>query len=143
MIIQTEYLGEVEVTEEDIYTFEEGLYGFPDSKRFVFVGALTAEFPFIWMQSIDDQTVFVVTDPFLFKENYDFAINGATVDALELKGVEEASVYATVVIPEDILDITANLKSPILINARTKKGKQLILNEDYPYKFKLFSKEGE
>lgn len=143
MILKTEYLGEVEVADNEIYTFEEGLYGFPESKRFAFVGTMTPEFPFVWLQSLDDDAVFIVTDPFLFKEEYDFAINETTVSALDLKGVDEASVYTLVVIPEDILGITANLKSPILINARTQKGKQIILNEDYPYKFKLFTREGE
>lgn len=143
MLINTDYLGEVEVDEEQIYTFSEGLYGFPDSRRFVFVGQMTAEFPFIWMQSLDeDRAVFIVTNPFLFKEDYDFEINEAAVEALGLNGLDEAGVYALVVIPENTQDTTANLKSPVILNLKNKKGRQIILAEDYPYKFKLFSQGG-
>lgn len=144
MIVKTDYLGEVEVDDSEIYTFEEGLYGFPDSRRFVFIGTITAEFPFLWMQSLDDEkAVFVVTNPFLFKEDYDFQLNETTVNALELAGIEEAAVYTMVVVPEEVKETTTNLKSPVLLNLRTKKGRQVILTEEYPYKFKLFEKAGE
>lgn len=144
MIITTDYLGEVEVDENEIFTFEEGLYGFPDSHRFAFIGAITAEFPFLWMQSLDeDKTVFVVTNPFLFKEAYDFQLNDATTGALELDGIDEAAVYTLVVVPEEVKETTTNLKSPVILNLRTKKGRQVILTEEYPYKFKLFEKVGE
>jgi len=144
VIIKTDYLGDVEVEESEIYTFEEGLYGFPDSRRFVFLGAITAEFPFLWMQSLDEaHAVFVVTNPFLFKEDYDFQLNEHTTEALELQGVEEAGVYTMVVVPEEVKETTTNLKSPVVVNYRNKKGRQVILNEEYPYKYKLFTKAGD
>lgn len=144
MILKTDYLGEVEVDETDIYIFEEGLYGFPDSKRFAFIGLMTPEFPFLWLQSIDDaDAVFIATNPFLFKEDYDFELNEATVKALELDDTAETAVYSLVVIPEDVSATTTNLKSPVILNLRTKKGRQVILNEDYPYKYKLFGKTGD
>ncbi len=144
MILKTDYLGEVEVDESEIYIFEEGLYGFPDSKRYVFIGAITAEFPFLWMQPLDDEkAVFIVTNPFLFKEDYDFQLNEATTAALEIKGIEETLVYTMVVVPEEVKETTTNLKSPIILNVRNKQGRQAILNEEYPYKFKIFEKDGD
>lgn len=144
MIVKTDYLGEVEVEESEIYTFEEGVYGFTDSKRFVFIGTITAEFPFLWMQSLEDEkAVFVVTNPFLFKEAYDFQLSDSSVKALALDGIEEAAVYTMVVVPENVKDTTTNLKSPIVLNLRAKKGRQVILTEDYPYKYKIFEKTGD
>lgn len=144
MVLKTEFLGEIEVDEEQIYTFEEGVYGFPDSRRFAFIGQMTPEFPFIWMQSLEeDEAVFVVTNPFLFKEDYDFEIAKGTVESLGLEGLEQAGVYTMVIIPEDVKEVTANLKSPVILNLQNKKGRQVILNENYPYKYRLFKQTGD
>lgn len=144
MILKTDYLGEVEIQEEDIYTFPEGLYGFPDSHKFVFLGVMTQEFPFLWMQSLDEErAVFIVTNPFLFKEEYDFELNDTIVNSLEIDGIEQSGIYSLVVIPEEVKEITINLKSPVILNLKTKKGKQVVLNEDYPFKYKIFQNGGE
>jgi len=48
-------------------------------------------------------------------------------------------IYNVVVIPDDIRQMRANLRAPIVINPTTKKGKQVILdNEDYQLKYKIF-----
>ncbi len=142
MIVKTDYLGDVEVSEEEIYTFDEGMYGFPDSSRYVFIGAITSDFPFLWMQSLDEaHATFVVTDPFAFKDNYDFELSKKALDELEVQGSEELAFYTAVVIPENVRKTTTNLKSPIVLNIRNKKGRQIILNEDYPYKFPIFERE--
>lgn len=143
MKVMTDFLGEVEVADDQIYEFSEGIYGFPDSKRFAFIGVLTEEFPFIWLKSLDEEdVVFVVTNPFLFKESYDFELNVATTEALGLNSIDETGVYVCVVVPEKVMETTANLKSPLILNIASRKGRQVILNEDYPYKFKIFNTEG-
>lgn len=144
VIVKTDYMGDVEVDEKEIYTFDEGLYGFPDSKRFVFIGGITAEFPFLWMQSLDEaHVVFVATNPFLFKDPYDFELAESVIGALGLNGIEEAAVYTLVVIPEEVKNTTTNLKSPVILNLNNKKGRQVILNEDHPLKYEIFSKAGD
>ena len=48
-------------------------------------------------------------------------------------------IYNIVVIPPVISKMSVNLKAPIVINAETKKGKQLITkNEDYPIKYYFY-----
>ncbi len=142
MKINTDFLGEVEVAEEQIFEFSEGIYGFPNSRRYAFIGDLTEEFPFIWMKSLDEEdVVFVVTNPFLFKANYDFELNATTTEALELNAIDETGVYVCVVVPEKVMDTTANLKSPLILNLATRKARQVILSEDYPYKFRIFNSE--
>lgn len=142
MIVQTDYLGEVEVDETEIYTFDEGVYGFPDSKRYVFIGAITAEFPFLWMQSLDEAHArFVVTNPFAFKESYDFVLSEKTLEELAVSGAEDLLFYTTVVIPENVQKTTTNLKSPVVLNISNRKGRQVILSEEYPYKYPIFERE--
>lgn len=142
MIVKTDYLGDVEVEESDIYTFEEGMYGFPDSRRYVFLGSITADFPFLWMQSLDEiHATFVVTTPFAFIESYDFLLSEKTLEELSVGGAEELAFYTTVVIPEDVQKTTTNLKSPVVLNIKNHKGRQIILSEDYPYKYPIFERE--
>ena len=139
--IQTDYRGEVEYEKEDIIHIEESLYGFEGFKDFILIGNVEPGLPFHWLQSIEDENVtFVITDPFLFVEKYDFELDEHTVDQLNIEAIEDILVYTTAIIPEKVEDITLNLKSPIIINLKERKGKQVILNEDYPYKQKIFKK---
>jgi len=137
----TDYRGEVEYDAEDILNFEGGLYGFENSDRFLLIANVEKELPFHWLQSIDDEKlVFVITDPFLFVENYDFEIDDLTVEQLDIKTVEDIQIYSIVIVPENVQDITVNLKSPLIINVHDRKAKQVILDGDYPLKHKLFEK---
>ncbi len=141
MKIETDYRGEVEYTESDVIHFEEAMYGFEGLKEFLLIGSLEEELPFHWLQSIEDTNLtFVITDPFLFVEEYDFELDEFTTEQLELENIEDLIVYTTVIIPDSVEEVTVNLKSPIIINIRTKKAKQVILKEDYAYKHSIFKK---
>lgn len=54
-------------------------------------------------------------------------------DDIELLGITDPNTVLTlaiVVIPEDIKQIRANLKAPIIINVDKKLGKQIIQKDD-------------
>jgi len=139
MKILTDYVGEIEFKESDIIIFKTPMYGFAESKRFVLIGTMTEEFPFVWLQSVDEEEVaFLVTNPFFFKEGYDFSINEADMKELGITEDDDVEIATTVVIPNEVSDATMNLKSPIVINFMGKIAKQIILDEDYPYKYRLF-----
>lgn len=141
MKLVTDYRGEVEYEKEDIIHFEDSMYGFDGKQDFLLIGNVEPELPFHWLQSIEDESLtFVITDPFLFVEKYDFELDDLTVEKLGIDNVEDIMIYTTVIIPENTEDITVNLKSPIIININDRKAKQVILNEDYPYKYKIFNK---
>lgn len=141
MKIVTDYRGEVEYTEDDIITINDGLYGFEGKTKFLLIANIEVDLPFHWLQSIDDEgLVFVITDPFLFVENYDFNLDDLTVEQLEIKTVDDISIYTTVIIPEEAEGITVNLKSPIVINVKKRNAKQVILDGDYSYKYNIFKK---
>lgn len=142
MKIVTDYVGEVEFTEDELINFPDGLFGFEDQKKFIIVGEMAKEFPFVWLQSTEDaHVVFVLTDPFLFVENYDFKLGDEEVKTLGTEDIKEISVYTTVVIPVESQKTSINLKSPIIVNAKKRVGLQAILDEDFPYKYSLFGKE--
>ncbi len=139
MKIVTDYVGEVEFNEDQIIQMPKGFYGFPDSRQFVLIGEMSVEFPFVWLQSITEQEVcFILTDPFLFVEDYNFEIDDDVVTQLKINSVEDVQVFSTVVIKQDIETSTINLKSPIIINQNTRLAEQVVIDADYPYKRRLF-----
>lgn len=132
MIIKTKNFGNVEVQDTDVINFEEGVPGFPNEKKFVVLFDNTKEeSPFMWLQAVDNsELTFVVVDPFWFKPDYKFNIDVETKNQLDIQNPEDVLVLSVVVIPEDMSKITANLKAPLLVNHRTHKGKQYILEND-------------
>jgi len=142
--LTTPYLGEVEYDKDEVIEFEQGLYGFEEEQSFILVNLDDPEFPFNWLQSIEDETLsFVLTSPFLFVENYEFELPDAVAEALDIKKPEDALILSTVVLNEELHKSTMNLQAPIIINRKSNKGKQIILEEDYDLKHKfLLKKEG-
>lgn len=132
MIIKTKSFGNVEVNETDIIDFPEGMPGFSDEKKFVVLFDKTKEdSPFMWLQAVENSDLaFVVVDPFWFKPDYKFNIDAETKKQLEISAPEDVLVLSVVVVPEDMSRTTANLKAPLLLNHRARKGKQYILQED-------------
>lgn len=134
--------GELEYLEEDVIKFEEGLFGFNESKEFLFIESDDPNFHFHWLQSVKEpELTFVVTSPFLFAENYNFDLDDDLVEKLSIEKIEDITILSLVKIPESVEESTINLQAPLLINVNTKMGKQIILEETFPLRFFIFKKE--
>ncbi|MCA0385466.1 MAG: flagellar assembly protein FliW [Firmicutes bacterium] len=144
MIIATEHLGNIEYSENDILSFAHGIPGFEEEKQFILIPAEDIEFPFSYLQSIQSADLaFIVTDPFLFVENYDFELSSSDATALNVKNDEDLadiSVLTIVTIPNDVDQTTINIMAPIVINHAAKVGRQVLLSEYSDTKFPLFRK---
>jgi flagellar assembly factor FliW len=144
MKLNTPYLGEIEYEKDEVIIFEQGLYGFEDRQKFILINLDDAEFPFNWLQSIENEELsFVLTSPFLFVENYEFELPDQVAETLSIEKPEDALILSTVVLNEELNKSTMNLQAPIIINRNSNKGRQIILEEDYDLKYKfLLKKEG-
>ncbi|WP_427338113.1 flagellar assembly protein FliW [Caloranaerobacter sp. DY30410] len=130
MLLNTKHFGQIEIDENSIITFPDGLLAFEKQKRFTIINNPDEEIPFKWLQSIDNPDLaFVIINPFLFKRDYEFDIPQSVVDKLDIKEEKDVLVYSIVVVPEDITKMTANLVGPIIINSKNKLGKQIILDD--------------
>jgi len=135
MIVSTTRFGDVEITEERVITFEQGLLGFPAARRFTLLhpipdGPAPAEggagVPLYWLQSLErPELAFVVTDPGLFVADYRIALRKDDLEALGLVGPETGQVLVIVNRYPDCL--TANLQGPLVINLETRAGVQCVL----------------
>jgi flagellar assembly factor FliW len=141
MEIKTKPYGVVEINPEEIITFEQGLPGFEDKKKFILLGNPETNDILVWLQSIEDKNLaFVVIQPKFFKSNYQPKINIAELEDLNIKDEADLLIYAIVVVPQDLKKMTANLQAPIVVNVKNNRGKQLILNDNkYLIKESIFA----
>ena len=137
MLIETKYLGSLEIPEEKIIFFPQGLFAFEDKHHYVLI---EQEHPLWHLQSTEEsQLAFLVLNPFLFKANYEFKLSKKDQAELEIKKPEELAVFCITAIPGDIKKATVNLLAPLVINISLKKGKQIVLyQQNYTTKHYLW-----
>ena len=138
MNITTVRFGEIEIDENKIITFEEGLPGFEECKNFILLEAEDSKMIY-WLQAVQfPEIALCVLNVFKAIEDYAPFIPNDVF--LELKANEEDLLALTVlVVPEKISEMTTNLLAPILINHNLNIGKQCILDKgDYSARHKVF-----
>lgn len=129
MKIQTTRFGELEVNKNDIINFKEGILGFDALKRF-FVVDPGDQTLILWLQSVEDGSIaFPVIEPKIFKHDYTVKLVPAEFTSLELEDLNGASIYTIITIPQNVTEMTANLKAPIIINNKVKVARQIVLQD--------------
>ena len=132
MEIGSKAYGKVEIREEDIFTFDSGIIGFEDKKKYVLLGQSEENEILVWFQSVEDENLaFVVIKPTVFRPDYQPKIHVDDLAGLDVgEDTSDLLVYTMVVVPEDINKMTANLRAPLIMNKKNNKAKQIVLNDD-------------
>ena len=145
MKIQTSNFGEIQIDEDKIINFPEGLPGFENEKELFIIFNDDKDNPFHWLQSLNSPELsFVILNPFEIFADYDIVLPDTAKSKLKIESGEDVAIYTIVVMPEDITKTTTNLLGPIVINKKEKLGKQVILEEDkYQMKHLIFNQEPE
>lgn len=140
MRLRTRHFDIVEFMEESIINFPDGLLGFEDLKRYIIIKNDNPQVPFDWLQSVDNPDLaFVITDPFIFIEKYEFDLSDMVVEELGIEEPSDIKIFNIVVVKDDFKASTINLRGPLVINIQNKSGKQIILdNQKLSLKHKLF-----
>ncbi len=132
--VETTRFGPVEVDPSYVITFAGGIIGFENCRRFA-VLQHDDRSPFRWLQSIDDGAVaFPVMDPQIFLPDYNPPIPARDAKELHLSDGQRPLVLAIITVPRaNPRALTANLLGPVVINAETRAGKQVILDDNCRY----------
>ena len=142
MVINTKLFGTIELSEDKILTFDQGLIGFESLKLFAILYDLEKDSKrsVCWLQSLDEpELAFPVIDPFLVKQNYNPEINDNSLSSLGEVKEDYLSVLVTLAVPKDITKMACNLRAPIIINTDTRKGAQVITETaEYPVKYYIY-----
>ena len=143
MLAQTRFFGEVDIDEEKILTFDNGIIGFEDMKRWTVIYDIEAgaDGPISWFQSLDFAGLALpIISPYSVTAKYEPIVEDELLKPLGDFKDEELLTFLTITIPsEDPSKTTANFRAPLLINPNNRKGVQIIVNnEDYPIKFSVY-----
>lgn len=142
MKADTRLFGAIDIEEEKLITLENGMIGLPDYRRFALIydeekGVEASAV--MWLQSMDDpQTAFPVMQPNRVKPDYNPTVNDEMLMPLGELTEENTFVLVTLTASSDVEQTSVNLKAPIVINTETRKGCQLIVEDDYPVKFRIY-----
>ena len=130
--MHTRIFGDIEVDANKIITFDGGIIGFPELKRFMLIHDRENEKKHIsWLQSIDEPDFAMpVIDPLKLVEDYNPIVEDELLSGLGKLSPEEMLVLVTMTIPKDITKMTVNLKAPIIINAASLKAGQIIVDDE-------------
>jgi flagellar assembly factor FliW len=132
--------GALEVSDGSILTFPSGILGFPDWSCYVILDHDT-DAPFKWLHCVEEPSLaFVILDPALFDANYRLEITAEVL--AEVKGIRADSLTLAVILTvpsDDPSRITANLRGPLLMNPHTRLCKQMVLPDEYPTRYPIFS----
>lgn len=142
--VKTRDFDEIEVTRKDIITFPQGIFAFEEYKEYIIIAPLgDGRFP-VWLQSVENPNLcFILFNPLEFCPAYRVTVADEDVSVLDMEDDSDARFFVIAVIPENHMDATVNLKSPIILNTRNNKAAQVIVADDYPIKFPVFAKEGK
>ena len=141
MLVKTKFFGEVELPEEKIITLERGLRGLEQYKKFTILYDCEKEQTNIsWFQSLEEPALAIpVIKPWLIKEDYNPIVEDELLTGLGDLTEENLVILLTVTVPENIEDMSVNLKAPVIINADTRNGAQIAVeNKDYQVKYKIY-----
>jgi len=140
MNIASTRFGHLNVSAEALLTFPSGLLGFSDWTRYVLLDHDT-DAPFKWLHCAEEASLaFVIIDPVAVNANYQIKISSEALTEVQGSGTDDLALVVILTIPsEDPAAVTANLRGPLLMNPRTRLCKQLVLSEDYPTRYPVFS----
>ena len=138
--------GAVEFASGDEFVFPNGLPGFPSEVAFLPV-EVPDQLPLVYLQSIRTADLCFIAAPVnCLVADYRLSANA---EDLTLIGLDpdplpspETLCLAFLCFGEDGT-ATANLRAPVIVNLRNRRGVQAIQNEDrYPIRFAIGTQEG-
>jgi flagellar assembly factor FliW len=126
------------LSEQVVFKFEDGIPAFESAKSFVILLNENIK-PFIYLKSMDmEELGFVCVDPFLVCKDYSIKIPAKDLSLLELKDASSALILSMVTVDKDPRNTTTNLLAPIIINMDTLLGRQVILEEKHPVRYRIW-----
>ena len=143
--VNTLRFGEVEVAEDKVVHFADGIPAFEDEHEFVIV-PYDEESPYVFLQSLTTPDLaFLMTMPFVFFPEYEFELDDENQDKLELTRQEDMLIYTLLTINGGkVADMTANLMAPVVLNTANMQARQIVLDRSsYTTKHRLFPENKE
>lgn len=143
VLIHTTRFSDIDVAEDRVMRFPEGLIGFEGQRRFALI--TRGDSPFMWLQSLDDPGLaFVVTDPLVFVPGYSVTPDEDTMAGLEAESPGDLRYLAIAVVPRDPSQTSLNLQAPIAVNQARRIARQIVtMDSEHPLKYYVFRQRAD
>lgn len=142
MLVKTRHFGEIDLDDNKIISFENGILGFEEYKNYTLLyNEEDGERPDIsWLQSLDEPALAIpVVNPLLVKPDFNPEVEDEILKPLGNLNEENIVVLVSITVPADIEKISANLKAPFIVNSDSRKGAQIIIeNPEYEVKYRFY-----
>lgn len=126
MEITTRHFGVIEIEEDKLLEFPQGLIGFEDARQFCLIGKPEVA-PYRWLQCVNRPELTLVVLPVVsVRPGYVLALNPEERKRFRLEEGEEPILLAIVVVAADPAGSTVNLVAPVVINEQARTGGQII-----------------
>ena len=132
MLVEASISGQQEFVPDETnnqFYMPEGLIGLPDFNKFELI-VDPESLPFVVLRAVEgDEIQIPAVEPVGLVENYRLDIGDADAEMLGLVGADANPLILNVATIKsyDPQKVTLNLAAPILINRRTRVGKQVVL----------------
>lgn len=124
LLVETTRFGTIEVPEEKVIAFPQGLLGFPGLRRYVLLDH--KETPLKWLQAVDDPAVaFIVAEPQVVGTGWDVTLGADVREFLSAGQGDQIVIFLILRVEEG--KVVANLEGPLAINGRLRVGVQAVL----------------
>ncbi len=123
-------VGDLEVSEQVVMTFDTPLWGFPSQQEYALLPAARAGL--WWLQSTTDAGVtFLLADPFVLDPAYGVDLGETERVALRIEQPADAFGLVMLTLPADGNDgATANFRAPLVFNLAHRRGMQVVSRDE-------------
>lgn len=139
MQIDTSRFEKIDIDENKIITFENGMLGFERVKEYIIVEQKNSDF--CWLQAVKmGALAFPCIQPNKICEDYVANVDESICRELGLENDDDAFILCVVTVPRDVSQATVNLRAPVVINTANRKAAQVVLeNNNYDVRHLLFA----
>ena len=136
LVVKSSRFGDISVAADSIIHFPAGMIGFPEHKNFVMFDHKP---PFAWLHSTEDPNLaFVVLDGSQFTDSFEFRPPYHDKE-VGLGKEDEFAILVIVTVRPDPKMTTANLKAPLFVNIKNRRGAQVIHDDPkFPTRYHLW-----
>ncbi|QDS98323.1 flagellar assembly protein FliW [Adhaeretor mobilis] len=130
MEVKTSRFGVLRVLPQDLITFEQGIVGFRELRRWCLLS--DADCPTLgWLQSVDTPEVAMgIVSPRRFVPEYQ--LRAARQDLQDLNLQAEGDAQVVVIVSRHEEGFSLNLRAPIVVNVENRRGCQVVSRDPLP-----------
>ncbi len=115
--------------ENELIVMDDGIYGFEEYKKFIPLPLEENNHDSLCLYSIDNVDVsFFIMNPFVLDDTYEPVLSEDDYQKLGTDNEENLSYFVICSLRDSIENSSVNMKCPIVVNTKTRKGIQTVLD---------------